>query len=200
MLYEGKGLHTRAGADACWSWPRGGDGSCLPIDCRFRCRPVALFWDGRLKETKSQPLRSELIASSKQESLVWFISLADIVDAKQIYSAICDVVLPSEERNPDPLTQLVRALEASPSLLILDNFEHLADEAAHILYPLLERASTLKLLVTSRRILDITGEVQCEIVPLSTPKRGGSPQRCSWSFRAFSYLWTAFDPGMQTLP
>lgn len=54
-------------------------------------------------------------------------------------------------------------------LLLLDNFEHLIG-AAPELSPLLEACPNLKLLVTSREVLRIRGEVEYQVPPLSDPE------------------------------
>ena len=54
-------------------------------------------------------------------------------------------------------------------LLLLDNFEQVV-EAAPELGPLLERCPNLKLMVTSRELLRINGEVEYPVPPLSEPE------------------------------
>jgi predicted ATPase len=54
-------------------------------------------------------------------------------------------------------------------LLLLDNFEQVVEAAAE-LGPLLERCPNLKLMVTSRELLRINGEVEYPVPPLSEPE------------------------------
>jgi Adenylate and Guanylate cyclase catalytic domain len=54
-------------------------------------------------------------------------------------------------------------------LLLLDNFEHLID-AAPELSALLERCPNLNMLVTSRELLRVRGEVEYEVPPLASPE------------------------------
>jgi predicted ATPase/class 3 adenylate cyclase len=51
-------------------------------------------------------------------------------------------------------------------LMLLDNFEHVA-EAASELSPLLEACPHMQLLVTSRELLSVQGEVECPVLPLA---------------------------------
>ena len=56
-------------------------------------------------------------------------------------------------------------------LLLLDNFEQVV-EAAPDLGRLLERCPNLKLIVTSRELLRINGEVEYAVPPLARARRG----------------------------
>src|SRR5207244_3504492 len=60
-----------------------------------------------------------------------------------------------------------------PSLLVLDNFEHLVEEGASVVQALLERLPSLKCLVTSRQLLGLSGEREFAVPPLQTP--AGAP-------------------------
>jgi predicted ATPase len=77
----------------------------------------------------------------------------------------------------DPLEQVVEALNRQPSLLVLDNLEHLVEEGALLVKMLLERIPALACLVTSRQRLSLAGEQELAVLPLPTPKRSDSPER-----------------------
>src|SRR5205085_3829175 len=77
------------------------------------------------------------------------------------------LALTSEEDAVRSLAQfLCDPPEAGPALLILDNFEHLAQGGALILRDLLERGPCLTCLVTSRHRLNLTGEQELALSPL----------------------------------
>ncbi len=107
---------------------------------------------------------------------VWFVSLADILDPSLILNQISDSMhlplLPSAE----PLEYIVQELFRQPSLLILDSFEHLIIDGTDIIHTLLERIPTLKCLVTSRQVLNIDGEKQIQVEPLSVPNLSDSQE------------------------
>ena len=69
---------------------------------------------------------------------------------------------------------LTAALRGRRLLMLLDNFEHVA-EAAPILAELLAGSELLTLLVTSRAALRIRGEHEYPVPPLPVPLAGGSP-------------------------
>ncbi|NWF67957.1 MAG: tetratricopeptide repeat protein [Chloroflexi bacterium] len=66
------------------------------------------------------------------------------------------------------LQTLIEHLSSRQLLLVLDNFEHLLEAAAQ-LRELLSAAPLLKILVTSRVVLNLYGEHQFSVPPLETP-------------------------------
>ena len=69
----------------------------------------------------------------------------------------------------EPLEQVVEMFSRQPSLLVIDNLEHLLAEGASFVQTLLERVPSLKCLVTSRQRLDLSGEREYIVPPLQTP-------------------------------
>jgi predicted ATPase/DNA-binding SARP family transcriptional activator len=114
---------------------------------------------------------------------VWFVPLADLTDARRIGEAIRDAMRLVDSTDADPLEQVVEALSRQPSLLLLDNLEHLlgppADGAPCFgtapVRALLERVPSLTLLVTSRQRLNLTGEREFLVPSLPIPDAAQSP-------------------------
>jgi predicted ATPase/DNA-binding SARP family transcriptional activator len=126
---------------------------------------------------------------------VWFVPVAG--EPTALGHALADAL--GLERSPDPLATVARTLGSDPALFVLDGFEHLlpvepavgrasrppSQRAGETLAPptpvtavlssLLERASGVSLLVTSRRPLAIAGETELALVPLPVPGQAGSP-------------------------
>jgi predicted ATPase/DNA-binding SARP family transcriptional activator len=134
--------------------------------------------------------------SERFSGAVWFVPLADLVDARLVVDAVQKALCPGTgprrwdggkpspsqdapppSRSPavEPLEQVVEMLSQQPSLLVLDNFEHLVEEGAALVQTLLERAPLLKCLVTSRQRLDLSGEREFVVPPLQTPAGGDAP-------------------------
>src|SRR5204863_5339154 len=80
---------------------------------------------------------------------VWFVSLQDLSDARLIPYRVRDALHLPHLAEIEPVEQLAAALARQPSLLLLDNFEHLALGGTPFLEALLERVPGLMLLVTS---------------------------------------------------
>ena len=64
---------------------------------------------------------------------------------------------------------LIDYLTDRHALLVLDNCEHLIDEAAKLVDTLLHHCPRLHILATSREILNITGETLLPLAPLANP-------------------------------
>ena len=60
-------------------------------------------------------------------------------------------------------------------LLVLDNCEHLVEATARLAETLLRDCPGLRILVTSRQPLGMTGETDWPLPPLSVPDGWGTP-------------------------
>src|SRR5205085_9413355 len=70
---------------------------------------------------------------------VWFVPLADLVEAGQIVDSVGTALGLDRTLTADPLEQVVLFLSEQPSLLVLDNFEQLVDAGAPQVRRLLDR-------------------------------------------------------------
>ncbi len=102
---------------------------------------------------------------------VWLVELAGTARAEAGMPA--DLVLAvlgiRDDRAMDPADHLADALRTSRMLLILDNCEHLIDQAARLTARLLRAAPELRVLITSREPLLLAGEVVWAVPPLDLP-------------------------------
>jgi predicted ATPase/DNA-binding SARP family transcriptional activator len=141
------------------------------------------------------------------QGAVWFVGLADLADPDLIAGTILDALRLPRSPQRAPLEQVVETVSKQPSLLILDNFEHLlrepapgpkrrksasaqaqsrpiienpeSDGGAQIVQRLLSRVPTLAILVTSRQLLSLLGEREFPVPPLPTPNGGEPPEQLS---------------------
>ncbi len=101
---------------------------------------------------------------------VIFVSLAALQDSALVIPTIIQSLgLKATEHWP-PLDLLQLALRDKQQLLVLDNFERLV-QAAPQLVGLLARCPQMKLLVTSRAVLQVQGEYEFQVPPLALPNR-----------------------------
>ncbi|HYO50995.1 MAG TPA: tetratricopeptide repeat protein [Chloroflexia bacterium] len=114
------------------------------------------------------------IASSALDRLdgcedgVYFVSLAAVSDPGLVPSAIAQAMGVKESADQPLADSLAQYLQHKGMLLLLDNFEHLA-QAAPVLSHLLTSCLHLKVLVTSRQVLHLYGEHDIWVPPLSLP-------------------------------
>jgi predicted ATPase len=121
---------------------------------------IAARWvgTGRTSEGDSCPFHA-----------VGFVPLQDLSDARSIADQVLQALRLPRSSHVAPLEQVVSVLALQPSLLLLDNFEHLLPEGAALVQALLERVEGLTLLVTSRQRLGLAGERQFPVPPLPMP-------------------------------
>lgn len=88
---------------------------------------------------------------------VYFVDLVPVQSAVSIVSSIAQALNFSLDDNREPKQQLFDYVREKQILLVLDNFEHLLDGAS-LIGNLLQVASKLKILVTSRTKLSLQSE------------------------------------------
>ena len=99
---------------------------------------------------------------------VYFVPLAAVTSAEQIITTVADIIGFQFHSDLQPAQQLADYLQDKLLLLIIDNFEHLLDNAG-LMSDFLKAAPDLKLLVTSREKLELAGEALYVISGLSIP-------------------------------
>lgn len=107
---------------------------------------------------------------------VCFVPLSSVSDGSLIASAIAQAVGVRETGNQSPqesLREYVSGL-AQPTLLLLDNFEHLL-AAAPVVTQLLTIGPKLKVVVTSQAPLHVYGEREFPVPPLALPDAKSIP-------------------------
>ncbi len=99
---------------------------------------------------------------------VVFVPLAQLNDPALVPSAIAEALNLRGSARSTPLDDLKSYLPSRHLLLILDNYEHLLAATA-LVSDLVSASPRLKVLVTSRAVLNLYGEHQVVVPPLSLP-------------------------------
>ena len=99
---------------------------------------------------------------------VYFVPLASIRDPALVLSTMAQTLGVQEHADQVPLDSLKAHLRDQQILLVLDNFEQVL-AAALALVELLTACPRLKLLVTSREVLRLSGEYEFPVPPLPVP-------------------------------
>jgi len=111
-------------------------------------------------------IASSLVSSFRDG--VFFVDLATLTDPALVAPSIARSLGLREQADRPIVDMLTGHLEPRELLLVLDNFEHLLP-ASEVVKDLLEAAPRLKVLVTSRSILNLYGEQQFAVPPLELP-------------------------------
>ncbi|MCF6228754.1 MAG: tetratricopeptide repeat protein, partial [Planctomycetes bacterium] len=103
------------------------------------------------------------------EDGVWYVDLAEAETPEQFHEAVAAALsIPLRPGKPGA-DQIAWGLDGRKCLLILDNFEHLTDEA-DTLTLWLHASAGLKIVVTCREVLHAEGESEYALGPLQTPQ------------------------------
>jgi predicted ATPase/class 3 adenylate cyclase len=99
---------------------------------------------------------------------VYFVPLSAVHDPELVPSAIAQALAISTTGSRRPIDALLDHLREKQTLLLLDNFEQLL-KAAPIATQLLEGSARLRVLVSSRIALRVSGEQEFPVPPLTLP-------------------------------
>jgi predicted ATPase len=100
----------------------------------------------------------------------YFIELKELETVVEISSAVADALGLRLDVHGDPVTILSNMLQTrQPTLLILDNFEHITNLAMHTVKIWRGAAPQVQIVATSRHPLGLTGEAVHHLMPLSLP-------------------------------
>jgi len=131
---------------------------------------------------------------------VYFVRLAPVRDPRLVLPSIAQGIgLPDSKGRP-LAEHLVHHLRDRRLLIVLDNFEHLLP-AASMVAELLGGARDLRIVVSSRSPLRVSGEQECPVPPLALPQQAPSPAASAGpavaceSVRLFAERAAAVVPG-----
>lgn len=110
----------------------------------------------------------------------WLVELAaigpdgDVAQATLTGLGLRDTLL-GEASDQEPTGRLVAAIGDREMVLVLDNCEHVIEQAATFAHRLLGECRRLRILATSREPLGITGEALWPVLPLALPGPDADP-------------------------
>jgi len=106
---------------------------------------------------------------------VWLVELATILDGTRAAPTVVAALCVGEEAGRPVLDTLIAYLRPRRLLLILDNCEQIAEASAHLVQALLRACPGLRLLVTSRHVLGVPGELTWPVPALGVPDQWKGP-------------------------
>jgi non-specific serine/threonine protein kinase len=127
---------------------------------------------------------------------IWLADLAPLAEGALVAGAVAQAVGVRERSGEPVLETLVGALRAGRRLLVLDNCEHLIEDAAALAATLLARCPELRVLATSRAALRAGGELVWRVPSLPVPEGEGlAAARESAAIRLFVERARYAQPG-----
>lgn len=101
---------------------------------------------------------------------VWLVELASLTDPTLLPQTIASVLGVREAVGRSWIQSIIEQLQVKQTLLLLDNCEHLIEACAQMCAALLASSPEIRLLTTSREVLQVPGEVVWSVTPLSLPE------------------------------
>jgi predicted ATPase/DNA-binding CsgD family transcriptional regulator len=127
-------------------------------------RLLTITGPGGVGKTRLALTLADEIADNFADGVVT-VPLASVADPDHVVPTVARA-LGLLELGDEPVAALVRHLRKSSVLLVLDNFEHVA-EASPFLVDVIGVCPELNVLVTSRARLRLSGETECVLEPLT---------------------------------
>ncbi|WP_433555729.1 BTAD domain-containing putative transcriptional regulator [Pseudonocardia xinjiangensis] len=132
----------------------------------------------------------------------WLVELAAVTDPGEVVQAVLSAFGSQGTGGVtarDTMDRLAGAVPTSPTLLVMDNCEHLLDAAAALCEELLGQCPLLCVLATSREPLGITPEALVPVppLPLAAPTADAGEILASPAARLFAERAAAAHPGFR---
>ena len=131
------------------------------------CRLLTLVGPGGIGKTRLAIAAAAANRDRFRDGVCW-VPLASLSVPEFIVSALGAALSVTFWASGDPRTQLLHTLRRRNLLLILDNAEHLLADVS-LLADVLEQAADVKLMVTSREVLNLRGEWVFDVQGLPVP-------------------------------
>lgn len=100
---------------------------------------------------------------------VWLVELAPLADALLVPQALASVLGVKEERGASVIEALLAYVRDKTLLVILDNCEHVVHACADLAKRLLQAAPGVRVLTSSRDVLQVAGETVYQVPTLGVP-------------------------------
>jgi predicted ATPase/DNA-binding CsgD family transcriptional regulator len=130
---------------------------------------------------------------------VWLVELGALSDGSNVAEWVASA-LPAPDRRAKSADDVARQIGKQRMLLVVDNCEHLLEPCAHLVEHLVRSCPGLDVLVTSREALNIVGEHNWALRPLTLPDPGGvtvESLAASEAGELFLHRATAIKPKFQ---
>lgn len=103
---------------------------------------------------------------------VWTVALEALVDPLYLPQAVARALSLREQHGVSLSTTVIQYLSSRNLLLVLDNAEHVVTACAEFVSELMRQCPDVRVLVTSREPLYLSGETVWQVPPLTLPESG----------------------------
>ena len=100
---------------------------------------------------------------------IWYVELAPLGETSSVLAALAEAMRVNEVADEPLLDSVLARLRDRRALIVIDNCEHLLDDAAAVISELLRSSPSLQALATSRQPLNLPGEVTWRVPSLAVP-------------------------------
>jgi predicted ATPase/DNA-binding XRE family transcriptional regulator len=132
-------------------------------------RLVTLTGPGGIGKTRLA-LQTALELSHLYPDGIWFVDLSPLSTPELIAQTTASALNVTETGGQSVEENLIFYLRSKQAVMLVDNCEHLIDAAAQLAEKILRSCAAVQILATSREPLNIPGEANFHVPPLSLPK------------------------------
>jgi predicted ATPase/DNA-binding XRE family transcriptional regulator len=101
---------------------------------------------------------------------IWFVDLTPLTTPDLVSQTVASALSVPEKSGHSAEQTLIEYLRSKQILIVIDNCEHMISAAAQFTEKLLRSCAHVRILATSREPLQVPGEVNCRVPPLSLPE------------------------------
>ncbi|MEE1820857.1 LuxR C-terminal-related transcriptional regulator [Streptomyces sp. BE20] len=134
-------------------------------------RLVTLTGTGGVGKTRLALQVSREVARAFDGKVFW-VPLAEVAEPAQVVLTVMEAV--GQRTGPGDTRALTEYLGEERLLLVLDNCEHLTEACADLAAEVLQACPDVRVLATSREVLDIAGEHVFAVTPLPVPEENAT--------------------------